>query len=703
MAKPLTKSRFKLALECPTKLYYCEPDNGYRDKNDGDDFLAALADGGHQVGQLAKFKYHPEPVRKAITIAAAEYDQAVEQTRQHLAQPGRVVIAEAALRYYTYFIRVDILIRDEAEKTIEIIEVKSKSVDTDTIESRFQNDRSRWISYLYDITFQANVAKLALPGYKIIPKLLLLDKNESCDVDGLHQHFRVVLDPKKRKVKVVTPVGLTRDALGGLAILREVDVSDVVQELETTPIDLSNVPVEHSGSLRAYMQWVAQLQQSGRRYFGGISKTCRGCQFRADAGDAMRSGVHECWQDAIRQGLLTGGRDPTDRRIPLSIDMWGGGAGSVSIADRVIGVRRAFLADVREGDVRPARMKIANGFTPLERRMAQVRSAADPSVAFELREEVLTEMDRWEWPLHMIDFETSAPALPFFKGMRPYETLAFQFSHHMMEKDARGAVRISHAHQWISTGPGAYPNIDFVRQLRKALMSDGKVRGTVFRYHNHENTVLRALRKIIASSREADRERLISFIDLITKPKKEEEHAGARAGSKAMVDLHRLVQEGYYSSRAGGSISLKYMLPSVLRDAPGVAALYSQSGVYGSRNAIQSLNFTGEEGHVWLQREKGDDPYKTLPGVFGPDQTELNEILFRLAGDDEEDGTINQGGLAMTAYNYTQFADLVPNERQRIADALFRYCELDTLAMVILVQGLMELRGLPLAVITRLS
>ena len=55
----LTKSRFKLALECPTKLYYSKPSNGYFDKNQNNDFLQALADGGNQVGEIAKFKYHP--------------------------------------------------------------------------------------------------------------------------------------------------------------------------------------------------------------------------------------------------------------------------------------------------------------------------------------------------------------------------------------------------------------------------------------------------------------------------------------------------------------------------------------------------------------------------------------------------------------------------------------------------------------------
>ena len=114
--------------------------------------------------------------------------------------------------------------------------------------------------------------------------------------------------------------------------------------------------------------------------------------------------------------------------------------------------------------------------------------------------------------------------------------------------------------------------------------------------------------------------------------------------------------------------------------------------------SIGSLNFHGDQGHVWLQAEKNNDPYKTLPGIFGPEHGDLNEMLLRLTGEDEDEGNINQGGLAMTAYNYTQFNCLSTTERKSIEQALLRYCELDTLAMVMLVQGLMSLRGTSLKV-----
>lgn len=701
----LTKSLFKLALECPTKLFYAKKSNGYFDKNEDNDFLQALADGGHQVGELAKFKYHDNPVGDNITVETLDHEQALAQTQAKLSALGRVVVAEAALLCAPYFVRVDILIQDKEAKIIDLIEVKSKSVKSDIVAARFKNASGRydtkWLPYLYDVTFQAEVARMVFPGYRIRPKLLLVDSEQSCDVDGMHQMFKIVtatVDGRAR-VRVHSPEKITRADLGSLHFLREIDVDDIVSDLRSQPIDnAAHVPEPYRQDLQTFMKWTADLQIQGTRHFHGVSKACKTCQYRAGVNEAKRSGVHDCWKDAMAQGILHGTGDLQDRAIPLSIDLWGGASGARSLADAVIQEGRAFLEDIQEEDVQSRGKYKGRGMSPLERRMAQIDAFSGHGNEVLLDESRLSDMDNWEWPLHMIDFETSAPALPFFKNMRPYQTLAFQFSHHIMEKDQAGHVRIRHASQWISTQAGAFPSIEFVRQLRKALMPSGTLEGTVFRYHNHENSVLRGLHKTIVdagSDHVPDAEDLIAFIDLITKSTGDEVKIhGEFAGPKAMVDLHRLVQEGYYSRKAGGSISLKFMLPAILHDAKGVASMYGKPGVYGAGLPVHSLNFNEPTGHVWLDPAKGGDPYKTLPGIFGPEHGQLNDMLLRLAGDEEEeDGAINQGGLAMTAYNYTQFSCLSATERQSIEQALLRYCELDTLAMVLLVQGLMELRG----------
>ena len=49
----LTKSRFKIGCECPTKLFYTAKKE-YANNNLDNEFLQALAEGGYQVGELAK-------------------------------------------------------------------------------------------------------------------------------------------------------------------------------------------------------------------------------------------------------------------------------------------------------------------------------------------------------------------------------------------------------------------------------------------------------------------------------------------------------------------------------------------------------------------------------------------------------------------------------------------------------------------------
>ena len=77
----LSKSRFKLALSCPTKLYYGTKGNNYADNNANDPFMAALAEGGYQVGELAKFLVCNDPVGENITINELDYEKSLAQTK----------------------------------------------------------------------------------------------------------------------------------------------------------------------------------------------------------------------------------------------------------------------------------------------------------------------------------------------------------------------------------------------------------------------------------------------------------------------------------------------------------------------------------------------------------------------------------------------------------------------------------------------
>ena len=87
---------------------------------------------------------------------------------------------------------------------------------------------------------------------------------------------------------------------------------------------------------------------------------------------------------------------------------------------------------------------------------------------------------------------------------------------------------------------------------------------------------------------------------------------------------------------------------------------------------------------AWWQERGGTarDPYELLPPVF-PDVSRDEQARLELAFPDD----LQEGGTAMAAYVRLQDPALPAGERSAIEAALLRYCELDTLAMVMAVQA----------------
>ena len=117
-ARYFTKSLFKLALECPTKLYYFGKSE-YKNEQEEDAFLEALKDGGYQVGALAKAY-----ISGGVDLQDCDNDQAHQKT-QALLQQGKAIIYEALFRHENMQVRADIVVKNG--NNLEIIEVKMKS------------------------------------------------------------------------------------------------------------------------------------------------------------------------------------------------------------------------------------------------------------------------------------------------------------------------------------------------------------------------------------------------------------------------------------------------------------------------------------------------------------------------------------------------------------------------------------------------
>ena len=119
-----------------------------------------------------------------------------------------------------------------------------------------------------------------------------------------------------------------------------------------------------------------------------------------------------------------------------------------------------------------------------------------------------------------------------------------------------------------------------------------------------------------------------------------------------------------------------------MASSPWLRQQYSQP-IYGTLYGMPSRNY---KDFTWCPSDANGmpvfDPYELLRPA-GADM--LGEAV--LLGQEPDEMVIAEGGAAATAYACLQFESLSPQARDQIRRALQRYCELDTLAIVMVVQG----------------
>lgn len=654
-ARYLTKFRFTLATECPAKLFYTGKGE-YANQALDNPFLAALAEGGFQVGELAKCYF-----AGGHEVTALDYDQALADT-EALLDCDQVTIYEAAIAADTLFVRADILVKRGS--TLNLYEVKSKSFDPDE-DDPFTNHngtiRSVWKPYLYDVAFQKHVITRAFPHYQVSAHLVMADKTIGCPTDGLNQKFRLTKDPHGRTSVSVSPHLTTADLTP--QILCTVNVDEQCDHIYAD----AHGSEQHEQSFTQWVDHLARHYATDTKIVTPVSTACSSCQFHTTATDerqGRKSGRKECWKDNLAW------RDE-DFDDPTVLDVWNFRKKSRLLAQGCIK-----MCELTEEDVAP-KPDQRPGLSASERQWLQVDKHQNNDTTIWLDQHNLAaEMARWTFPLHFIDFETTMAAIPFNAGRKPYEGIAFQFSHHVVDRDGS----IQHAGQYLNTRRGVFPNYDFLRALKAELHNDN---GTIFRYSNHENTFLNMIyRQLHAEDRDiADRDELCAFIRSITKSVHGSEETWV--GQRSMVDMWELVKRYYYDPATGGSNSIKHVLPAILNSSSYLQDKYAQP-LYGTPDGISSLNFTNWQ---WIRRDEDghvQDPYKLLPKMF---QDISDKDMDILSNHDE----LRDGGAALTAYARMQFEDMSPYEHHELRSALLKYCELDTLAMVMLYEGWKDL------------
>ena len=581
----ISKTDYKVARSCPTKLYYRM--NKYPSAKDGDEYMELLAEGGYMIGAIATLLFD-----NPILVDEPDHDKAVALTQEYFKQEN-IILLEAAFESQGKFARPDILIKQG--NALTLIEVKAKSFDS-TEENPFRGKKggivSDWRPYLEDITFQALILHELFPHFTLTCELMMPDKSKTTASDNLHSLFALNQIAEDDS-------GYPRARFTFTGDVNELRRSHFLSRINVD-LEVAELLPEVSAAAASFIQSINPLTKLPTP----ISFACKDCEYRVDKSE-IKNGFRECWGELA---------DPD----PHILDLYFGG--TVKDVQALIEAGKTSLYDLPES----ALSKKDDSLGPrAQRQLMQMRNSRsqtewiDPALG-----DILSSHS---YPLHFIDFETSGLAVPYHTGMRPFETVAFQWSCHTIAEPGAEPVHS----EWINL-EDAYPNFAFAESLMNQLGQNG----TVFMWATHENSILKQIRAQMDGRHE--NAQLAEWLDWITDGR--------------LVDMNDLTLKHYFHPIMKGRTSIKKVLDAVWQINVGLRKRYPQ----------------------YVKEENGKllSPHKSLPPLV------ING----------RDAFVNEGTGAITAYQSMlygpQKGDL--SVREQWKSLLLEYCKLDTLAMVMI-------------------
>ncbi len=500
--KPLTKSSFKIARECPTKLYYKV--HNYPNKLEENEYLELLADGGYMIGKIAQLLF-PE----GHFIAFEKSSDAIAETEKLLVQ-DRITLFEAAIAINNKLVRIDVLMKNGNH--FQLIEVKSKSFDSIDYQDAERKGKSYfrgkdWKPYIEDVAYQKFVLQEKFPQANIECFLMMPDKNKVNPIEGLISWFEIDRKVYEKYTSIKVNFKGDADELLNNHFLEKINIDREVQSVISNP---DFVPAVES---------FIQSLSTDSRIITPVSTHCRDCEYRIKD-ERSPAGFRECWGEKA------------DMK-PHILDL--GQLGNFNKAgdiNKLISAGKVRLSDV-----------------PLALVEGKYRNR--PFYQITEKEEFIEadffdQLKSIRYPLWFIDFETSQMAVPYHAGMRPYGKVIFQWSCHSIAHENS----LPEHHEWINV-QDSYPNVEFARKLRECIGNEG----TIFTWSKYENTQLRDIYNTMFQWYPDDDELLVWLKKLLT---------GIEEGNSRFIDLNEWAKAYYFHPAMGARTSIKVTLPAVL-------------------------------------------------------------------------------------------------------------------------------------------
>lgn len=590
---------FQIAQNCAAKLYYKKL--RYPSVMDENEEWRFMAEDGEMIDCLAKLLY-PTGVQINRRISR---QAAIEETQKAL-QAENVVLFGAKFATAHKRCTVDILIKSGNQ--LELIDARSKPYNSQKDQRRrakgvniFRSQKegnpilSGWQKHIKEVAFQVDILQTLFPDVQIEPFLLLPDMCKPVSQTLLYSNFARQVYMKngrpRLQLEFVGDAEKARDVNFLSKISIALEVAQVIDEVR-----------EEGDAL------VGHLQLPLQRANAPLGHHCKSCEYRIKA-ESDQNGFRECW-NAFAQ--------PS----PHIFDMYRLDA---TFANTLIQQKRMALLNIKEAELVTIKGEIGKDH---QRQRIQLKHT-------ELNSEWISKelpliLPSFSYPLHFIDFEVSALAIPYHAGMFPYDPVAFQWSCHTIhEPDGK----VMHS-EWINSAD-KFPNYTFAETLMAQLGNTG----TIFAWGTYENYLLSHLLERM-DAHQVNHPKLKEWLEVTVKLNKKD--------VGRIEDMHKLTQAHHFHPLMKGRTSLKCVLDAIWKSNP---ALHTRFPAYLKKENNQLIT-----------------PYQTLP-----------PLLI-----DGQEIAVHNGAEVIRAYQAMLYGagkqDLQVREQWK--KLLLQYCKLDTLAMV---------------------
>jgi hypothetical protein len=568
-------------------------------------------------------KYAQLTYPDGIEVKEDTIERTVFKTAKLILENDDITLFEATLLSNEKVVRIDIL--EKKKNVLNLIEVKSKSYDSDDDD---ENPQRRLREYIEDLAFQTVVLKETFPEYEVHSFLLLPDKSKRTSIEGLAGWFNVSQTIEEKFDIEELPAQNKSHFVKPLVEFKyekDPEREKYIKQLQANNIlTLINYDKEVNDMMDTIQQrssmFLEILKNGIKPEHYSINKICKKCEFNLGI-EKESNGYRECWQEL------------TDIE-PNIFDLYYGGsignAKSGCYQDELISQKNISLYDV---DIERLKNKSGDFGSRGQRQLIQIQHTKTKDEW--ISKDLIAELKKLIYPLHFIDFETYTGAIPHHQGMRPYELIAFQWSCHTINTPESEPIHS----EWLNSDYN-FPNFRFAESLMHQIGETG----TPLMWTPFENTVLRNILEQMDIHNYSNTT-LKDWLAGITTDKKQ-----CRAGR--FIDMNDLTLKYYFHPQMKGRTSIKKVLPAIWNNNP-----YLHSIPWFKKYSAESTTTL--------------NPYDTLAPIIG--SLESQEVV--------KDGTG-----AMRAYNEIMFGSLTRNSerREQLKKLLLQYCELDTMAMVII-------------------